>query len=78
MVVFKETANKLVSYENVSQRLRQNTAACDSLSNINNVKDRICSYRIAQKFRSPNGADTIQSDNLIPCRGERRLYRINF
>ena len=58
--------------------VRQNTAACDSLSNINNVKDQTSAALKAQKVGTPNGADTIQSDNLFSCRGERRLYRIKF
>jgi len=35
--------------------VRQNTAACDSLSNINNVKDQTSAALKAQKVGTPNG-----------------------
>lgn len=63
-----------VSYRYVSQRTRKNTAACVSLSNSYNVKDREAkTLPNTQAAVIPPGATTISR-----YRRERRLYRFIF
>ena len=63
MVVYKETANVFGSRLRDISIARQNTAACVSLSNIYNVKDRICTTEWHKNFYhqvafKPPGATT--------------------